>query len=491
VSRPSNPSLGAYVRSGNRSAGLLTEPVATDLFGTEFRYYTTVGGRVYTSSSVRALARLLGRVTLNELALAELLSFGLVLRDETVVREIRSIPAHSVLNPDGTITSRPGPHSSSCVADGPTAARRLRQLLDGIIDELEDQWGTHCVGFTGGKDSRILAALPKHSPDRWHYLSVSGRDDAEHQGSMATAKRLKLEHFSWMEWTDQFLEGAAYRVSADLANGVGAVSDYTMLRSYFEGYRDRVLGVGEADAGVALWIGALADGLFAGTYLSSPANTIREALTPRTAHLPHVLTRPVLERFQGQSAFYDSNPFAFTAERNEEVGYFIRLFTRGRCYICRTLACFDRVGAAQVNPYLHPDVVALALETDSRLFVPDSLRNGVLAEFGPGLDEKSAFGYRAPGYGHHVFRALSEEVRRADALSNLVDPSLLEQMRAGRFPDLSPNPDAATPSPAAPAYRVHADQHQPGMRSLRDYEHLLTYATFLNLLVEDGVAVSG
>jgi hypothetical protein len=27
------------------------------------------------------------------------------------------------------------------------------------------------------------------------------------------------------------------------------------------------------------------------------------------------------------------------------------------------------------------------------------------------------------------------------------------------------------------------------MRSLRDYEHL--YATFLNLLVEDGVAVSG
>lgn len=491
MARPANPSLGAYIRSCDRSASLLSEPVATDLFGTEFRYYTTVGGSVYTSSSVRVLARLLGRVTLNELALAELLSFGLVLRDETVLREIRSIPAHSVLNPDGTIISQPGPRSSSRVADGPTAARRLRQLLGGIIDETEDQWGTHCVGFTGGKDSRILAALPKHSPDRWHYLSVSGRDDAEHQGSMATANRLKLEHFSWMEWTDHFLEGDAYRVSADLANGVGAVSDYTMLRSYFEGYRERVLGAGEADNAVALWIGTLADGLFAGTYLSSPANTIREALTPRTAHLPHVLTRSVLDRFEGQRAFYDSNPFAFTPERHDEVGYFIRLFTRGRCYVCRALACFDRVGGAQVNPYLHPDVVALALETDSRLFVSDSLRDGVLAKFGPGLDERSAFGYRAPGYGHHVFRALSEEVRRADALNDLVAPSLLEEMRAGRFPDLSPNPDAATSSSAAPAYRVHTDQQQPSVRSLRDYEHLLTYATFLNLLIEDGVAVSG
>jgi hypothetical protein len=148
------------------------------------------------------------------------------------------------------------------------------------------------------------------------------------------------------------------------------------------------------------------------------------------------------------------------------------------------------VGATQVNPYLHPDVVALALETDSRLFVTDSLRDGVLKEFGPGLDERSAFGYRAPAYGHHVFRALSEEVHRAGALNNLVAPSLLEQMRAGTFPDLIPNPDAATPSSAAPAYRVHADQQQPGMRSLRDYEHLLTYTTFLNLLVEDGVALS-
>src|SRR5882724_1379517 len=233
VATPADRSLGAYIRSSDRSASLLSKPVATDLFGTEFRYYTTIGGRVHTSSSVRALARVLGRVTLNELALAELLSFGLVLRDETVIRETRSIPPHSVLNPDGTIVSRPGPRSSSRVADGPTAARRLRQLLDDIIDETEDQWGTHCVGFTGGKDSRILAALPKHSPDRWHYLAVSGRDDAEHKGSTATATRLELEHFSWMEWTEHFLDGAAYRVSADLANGVGAVSDYTMLRSYF------------------------------------------------------------------------------------------------------------------------------------------------------------------------------------------------------------------------------------------------------------------
>jgi asparagine synthetase B (glutamine-hydrolysing) len=490
VAVTSNSPVSAYIRTSHRSAEWLTEPITTDLFGTELRYYAQVGERVYTSSSVRALARLLGKVTLNEVALAELLSFGLVLRDETVIREIRSIPAHATLNPDGTIVVRSGPRSTSRITDGPTAARRLREILDSIVGGLEPQWNTHCVGFTGGKDSRILAALPKGSPARWHYLAVSGRDDAEHKGSTSTAERLALEHFSWMEWTDSFLEGDVHRVSADLANGVGAVSDFTLLRSYFERYCGAMPGASEADGEVALWIGALADGLFAGTYLSSPANTLWDALKPRTTHLPQILTRGLLDRFEGQRGYYDSNPFSCTVDREDEIGYFIRLFTRGRGYVCRSLACFDRVSGAQVNPYLHPDVVALALETDSRLFVPDSLRDGVLTGLGPGLNDKSAFGYKAPGYGHHVFRALSEEVRRGDVLEGLVAPSLLDEMRAGRFPDLNADPNLPTTSPAAPAYRVHADEPLPGVRSLRDYEHLLVYTTFLNLLAEDGVVGS-
>jgi hypothetical protein len=57
-------------------------------------------------------------------------------------------------------------------------------------------------------------------------------------------------------------------------------------------------------------------------------------------------------------------------------------------------------------------------------------------------------------------------------------------MRDGRFPAL----DEAAPAPAgAPAYRSHGEASS--VKSPRDYEHLLTYAAFLNLLTEDGVAL--
>jgi hypothetical protein len=374
------------------------------------------------------------------------------------------------------------------VTDADEAARRLRGLLDDVVADLEPRWDVHCAGLTGGKDSRILAALPKAMSADWHWLAVSGRDDAEHRGSTATASRLGLDHFSWLEWTSAFLDGTAHRVSADLANGMGAVSDQTLLRSSFEHYRQSALHRGEDDDRVALWIGTLADGLLAGTYLSPPAATIWDALTPRTAHLPRVVAPGVLAGFEARGDEYRSNPFSFTTDRDEEAGYFIRLFTRGRCYVCRSLGCFDHFSRAQVNPYLHPEIIALGLETDSRLLAADRLRDGVLASLGPGLTEPSAFGYRAPAYAHHVFRALAGEVTRAGRLDGLLAPALLEEMRAARFPDLNPNPDGS--APAGPAYRVHADEPQPVIRSLRNYEHLLVYVTFLNLLGEDGVVIA-
>ena len=403
----SNPPVSAYIRTSHRSAEWLTEPITTDLFGTELRYYAQVGERVYTSSSVRALARLLGRVTLNEVALAELLSFGLVLRDETVVREIRSIPAHATLNPDGTLVVRSGPRSTSRITDG----------RDGRTPPAGDS----------RRHRRRARAAVEHALCGFHWrqgFADSRRAAETVAGAMALSRRLRSRRRR-AQGLD--VDGRAAGARALLVDGVDgqlpgrrraprerrpaptASARSATTRSCvrdFERYCSAVLGAGEADSEVALWIGALADGLFAGTYLSPPANTLWDALKPRTTHLPQILTRTVLDRFEGQRDYYDSNPFSCTVDRDDEVGYFIRLFTRGRCYVCRSLACFDRVGGAQVNPYLHPDVVALALETDSRLFATDSLRDGVLAGLGPGLNEPSAFGYKAPGYGHHVFRAL-------------------------------------------------------------------------------------
>ena len=209
--------LSAYLRSPDRAATPLAAPVSTDLFGTDLRYYAVVDGRAHVSSSVRALARLLGRgrVTLNPLAPVEALAFGLTLRDQTLVREVRSIPPHSTLHPDGTVNENPGPRATARIADPAVAVQRLEEVLEQVIAEQEPRFEVHLAGFTGGKDSRILAALPKRAPERWRFRTVSGRDDAEHRGSLLFAARLGLRDHQWTEWTQDFLDGGV------LIEGIG------------------------------------------------------------------------------------------------------------------------------------------------------------------------------------------------------------------------------------------------------------------------------
>ena len=274
-----------------------------------------------------------------------------------------------------------------------------------------------------------------------------------------------------------------------LSHGIGAVSDQTLLRSYFELYRQSVLDRKPDDPDVSLWIGTLADGLFAGTFLSNPAGTIWDALKPRTAHLDRVLSSRCLELFREQADYYHSNPFEFTPDREEEIGYFIRLLTRGRFYLCKSLSCFDDVCPSQINPYLHPAIVDLALKTDSRLFESDALRDGVLDRLGPDLSAPSAYGYNAPAYSHIVFRALQEETKHCTLLSGRIESALIEAMSEGRFPALEAESEGEGPGTAV-EYRIYTEEPQTVSRSLRDYEHLLLYTTFLNMLLSDGVEVS-
>lgn len=469
--------LTGYRRSGDRAVRRLDAAVTTDILGTGIRHYAVIDGAVRIGSSVRALARELGRVTLEPLALAEALAFGLVLRDRTVFSEIRSVPAHTTLHPDGRLETHAGPRSTGRITDPDEAARRLRGVLGEIVAAEEPRHAVHLAGLTGGRDSRILAALPKRDPDRWHWLSVAGEGDAEHQGATATAARLGLRHHAWLPWTADYVAGGVHRVSADLVDGIGAVSDASLLRGYFEAY-----AAGTAHADAALWIGTLADGLFAATWMA-PATTIWDALAPRHERLARILAPALVERFAADEPFYRSNPFDVTPASSDETGVWLRHFTRGRAYLCRLLTCFDRVCPTQLNPYLHPEVIDLALAIAPGLRASDAVRTGVLRGLGPELDAPSAFGYKAPGYAAHVLGAVVDEVRGCERLDGVLEPGLLDDLRRGELRDL-----AAPGDVAASGYRVH-DDPSPLLRSLRDYEHLLTYATFLNLVRDDGVEV--
>ena len=149
------------------------------------------------------------------------------------------------------------------------------------------------------------------------------------------------------------------------------------------------------------------------------------------------------------------------------------------------LQSFDRVCPTQLNPYLHPAMIDVVLGLHPRLRAGDQVRTAVLASLGPDLLAPSAYGYKAPPYAPHVFAAVLDEVGRCDLLDGVLAPELLDGLRRGELRDL-----AAPGDGDCPAYRIHADT-TPLIKSLRDYEHVLMYAAFLNLLVEDGVVVRG
>ena len=480
--------LSGYRRVRDRSVRRLDAAVTTDVLGTGVLYYAVVGGAVFTSGSVRALARHLGAVTLEPLALAEALAFGFPLRDRTALTEVRSIPAHTTLHPGGRLEHHAGPRSTAAIVDADDAAGRIRRALDAIVAAEEPRHDVHCAGLTGGRDSRILAALPKGAPDAWHWLSVTGDGDAEHAGSLATAARLRLPHHAWLEWTADYRDGLVAE-SADLAGGLGAVSDATLLSGNFARYRRDVLDRDADDAAVALWIGTLGDELLAGTWLPPhvpAAETIWDAVTPRSAKLPRILAPAVVERFADEGAYYRSNPFDLTVAAPEETGWFLRQLTRGRGYLCRMVASFDRVSPVQLNPYMHPSVIDVVLQLHPALRAGDEVRTALLRGLGPDLDAPSAYGFKAPAYAATVLDAAASAVASCGLLDGVLEPALLDGLRRGELRDLATPPDGLQ----GPAYRVH-DDPSPLVRSLRDYEHLLTYASFLRLLVDDGVVVRG
>ena len=479
--------VSGFRRVTERTATRATAPISTDVLGTGVLYYALVEGEVWVSASVRALCGVLGAVSLDALALPEALAFGYPLRERTIVSEVRTIPAHATLHPDGRLDRHPGPRATATIADADVAATRARGLLEDVIAGEEPRFGVHCAGLTGGRDSRILAALPKAHEDAWHWLSVTGANDAEHAGSLAAAARLALPHHAWLEWKADYLDGLV-RESADLADGLGAVSDASLLSGNFARYRAGVLGRAVDDREVVLWLGTLGDELLSGTWLPphvSAATTIWDAITPRTASLPRVLAPPVLEQFADEGAYYRSNPFDLEAPSDADTGFLIRQLTRGRGYLCRMVQSFDRVCPTHLNPYMHPAMIELVLALDPSLRMTDAVRTAMLRALGPDLDAPSAYGFAAPPYATHVLRAVLDEVPRCALLDGVLDAGFLAGLRRGELRDL------ATPGERGkPAYRVHSDT-SPLVRSLRDYEHLLTYAAFLNLLVDDGVQVRG
>ena len=95
--------LSGYRRAGTGRYTGFTAPVTTDVLGTGIR--TTRPSTARSHQHQRARAGPGGwAVSFEPLALAEALAFNLV-RDRTVVTEVRLIPPHTTLHLDGRLRS--------------------------------------------------------------------------------------------------------------------------------------------------------------------------------------------------------------------------------------------------------------------------------------------------------------------------------------------------------------------------------------------------
>ena len=470
----------------DRGVHTLDVAVETDVIGASILSYARTDAGLIYSRSVRALCQRLGRVTIDPLALAEALTFGFTLGERTIVHEIRTIPAGGVLEPDGAIRRARRLASTGEITDPVEAAVAVRGALDAVVAEYEPRWQVHGAGLTAGRDSRILAALPKRYPERWHWVSVSGRGDTEQIGALEVVRHLRLQRHIWLEWMADFLDGDSYRVSAELSGGVGAVSDFAFLRHAFGRYRDTVLADVDSEQ-LAFWLGTFADGLLGGTWLAAgEADTLWKALAPTTTALTAIASPRVVDAFAAERAAYDAQPFEFDVARPEETGGMIRLLTQGRLFVGRAIASFDAVCRHHLHPFLHPEVLDVALRVDAPIRAADAVREGVLRNLDPALAGPSEKGYHPPAYLDRLGEALCAEARRCEALDGLVRSELAATLRAGELPPLV----AADGSPVVGAYRDHVYEPRELVRSLRAYEHLLNFVSFINLIVEDGVAVT-
>ena len=175
VSRPVDQSLGAYIISSDRSASLLGKPVATYLFGTELRYYTTVGGSVYTSSSVRALARLLGQVTLQRArpGRALVLRAGPSRRNRGPGNSIDSGPLRAEPRRHNHLATRPAfglPRRRRAYRrPPPAAAARRHHRRDGGISGARTAWASRAARIRGSSrrcpNIRRTGGTTSPSPD--------------------------------------------------------------------------------------------------------------------------------------------------------------------------------------------------------------------------------------------------------------------------------------------------------------------------------------
>jgi asparagine synthase (glutamine-hydrolysing) len=205
--------------------------VITDVIGSCHLYCRQTGDAIVLSSSSLALASL-GQVSLDPVGCQEFLGTGIIYEDRTLYREVKKLPAASIVNfCAGTEVARrlywdvssllPESLSTEAATDALwetslSATRKISGQFDHVVCDL-----------TGGYDSRAMTAafLGVNKPP---VTVVSGPEDsADVVVSRGLARKLQLEHLHCL--CDETISVADLRAALQLTDGEYEIVEYVAI----------------------------------------------------------------------------------------------------------------------------------------------------------------------------------------------------------------------------------------------------------------------
>jgi hypothetical protein len=142
-----------------RSTSTLT--IATDHIGRLHVFYAINSAGIFVSSSCTALARAVASDP-DPVAVYEMLATGTIFEDRTPFRQIRRIPAASVLEFRNGLLCHTTVHNdlmSASPAESALGAEELLEVLENSVRVLLDPYENPLSDLTGGYDSRLVLGL--------------------------------------------------------------------------------------------------------------------------------------------------------------------------------------------------------------------------------------------------------------------------------------------------------------------------------------------
>ncbi len=489
----------------------LTQPLRMDQLGTHVVYYSVVDGQAYASCLIGPLCEFLKEVKINKEAFIDLVAFAFVIPDSTIFENIKTIPPGGTLYPSGEIRNGGILEARPEIHDPQKASQAITTELKKVIHAIEQEFNTCISGLSGGKDTRIIAAIPKERPDNWYFFNIASNGTPDWKGGREIKDLLRIPNF---QVVDPPVKGGikkAYRESSYLVGGSTPVAACSIYDYHVKTYIDENFPELEKKDWVFL-SGNMGTELFYPLF-SQEHVSLWNCCTPiiDVEIVDSFLSSDLCEIFKQRIKYYESNPFPMDGVHEEYKAKLLMLLTRHRSDFCITRKVQFSHSENLILPFCTPSIIEIALKLSSSLLgsrplhplkdiVLNDLRPDLSPDISKPLSSDLGLAGRGPGYlafQNEILQCFAEEFEQNGCIKNLINPNLYKMFSVGDFPKgqtsgwnlhtimrkLSKYVDIKRAGYGDKLHGCHAQSIQT------IYDVMLSYTTFLNILGDRGVII--